>query len=65
MKVRTGIKAGQAQEQTLGLGDSIASFTHLTGLDKLAALYTQTTGKDCGCDQRRQKLNLWFPYKNQ
>lgn len=57
MKVHTGIKAGQAQ----GLGDMVADFTHLTHLDRLAELYTQTTGKDCGCAARREKLNQWFP----
>jgi len=58
MKVHTGIKAGQAQ----GLGDSVAEFTHWSGLDKLAELYTEKTGKDCGCKGRQQKLNQWFPY---
>lgn len=60
MKVRTGIKAGQSE----GLGDTIATFTHTTGLDKLAKLYTQKTGKDCGCDARREALNSLFPYQS-
>jgi hypothetical protein len=64
MKVRTGLKAGQSQSLgAQGLGDSVAEFTHQTGLDKLAGFYTHLTGKDCGCDQRRQKLNQWFPYQ--
>jgi hypothetical protein len=58
MKVKTDIKAGQAQ----GLGDSVAEFTHATGLDKLAEKYTEVTGKDCGCSARRDKLNQLFPY---
>ncbi len=62
MKVRTGLKAGRSEPE--GLGDSVAQFTHATHLDKLAELYTQATGKDCGCNQRRQKLNVWFPYRN-
>jgi hypothetical protein len=33
-----------------GLGDTIASITKATGLDKLV-------GEDCGCKQRQQKLN--------
>jgi len=56
MKVKTGIVAGK------GLGDAIASFTHATGLDRLAKFYTQTTGKDCGCEERRQKLNQLVPF---
>ena len=59
MKVRTDLRAGQAQ----GLGDTVADFTHLTRLDKLSELYTRQTGKDCGCEQRRQKLNAWFPFQ--
>jgi hypothetical protein len=56
MRVRTGIKAGQ------GLGDTVADLTHLTGLDQLAKLYEQVTGKSCGCDERRQVLNQLFPF---
>lgn len=56
MKVRTNLKAG-AQ----GLGDRVAEFTRLTGLDRLAHKYEDLTGKDCGCDARREKLNQLFP----
>jgi hypothetical protein len=55
MKVKTGIEAGR------GLGDAVASFTHATGLDHLAKFYSQATGKDCGCEERRQKLNQLVP----
>lgn len=55
MKVRTNLKAGQ------GLGDIVADLTHLTGIDQLANLYTQVTGKDCGCEQRREALNRLLP----
>ena len=51
MKVRTGIKAGR------GLGDTVADFTHVTGIDKLAKTYEQVTGKPCGCAERQEKLN--------
>jgi hypothetical protein len=54
MKIRTGLKAGQ------GLGDTVADLAHLSGMDQLAKLYEQTTGKNCGCDQRRQTLNQLF-----
>lgn len=56
MKVRTNLKAGQ------GLGDTVADLTHLTGVDQLAHLYTQVTGKDCGCDKRRAVLNQLVPF---
>jgi hypothetical protein len=51
MKIKTGIKSGA------GLGDVLAEITHLTGIDRLASLYEQTTGKPCGCEQRKAALN--------
>ena len=45
-----------------GLGDTIAKFTHATGLDKVAALYSKVTGKDCGCKGRQDALNKLVPY---
>ena len=45
-----------------GLGDDIAKFTKATGIDKLAK---KVLGEDCGCEERRQKLNQMFPrFKN-
>ena len=45
-----------------GLGDDIAKFTKATGIDKLAK---KVLGDDCGCEERRQKLNQMFPrFKN-
>jgi hypothetical protein len=58
MHVRTDLKAGQ------GLGDTVADLTHLTGLDRLAQAYTQVTGKDCGCEARRETLNRLFPFSS-
>ncbi len=58
MKVRTNIRAGQ------GLGDAVADLTHLTGLEQLANTYTQVTGKDCGCQARKQRLNQAIPNLN-
>ena len=55
MNVRTGIYSGN------GLGDVVADVTHLTGLDKLAHLYEQVTGNNCGCQERQEKLNQMFP----
>lgn len=46
-------------EQSKGLGDSIEKVTKATGLKKLVKMMT----KDCGCEERRDKLNEKFPYK--
>jgi hypothetical protein len=54
MHVRTGLKAGA------GLGDTVADVTHITGIDRLAKLYEEVTGKPCGCAERQEKLNQVF-----
>ena len=43
-----------------GLGDTIAKITKATGIDKVAK---KVLGEDCGCDERKDKLNKMFPYK--
>lgn len=46
-------------DKSKGLGDSVEKFTQKTGLKRLM----EYVSKDCGCDQRRDKLNEMFPYK--
>ena len=47
-----------------GLGDTIAKLTHALSLDDLTDLLNKATGKkDCGCNERREKLNKIVPYK--
>lgn len=57
MKVKTGLKAGAS-----GLGDVVADVTNITGVDRLAKAYEEFTGKSCGCDERREKLNQLVPF---
>lgn len=52
------------QHKSRGLGDTIEKITTATGIKRLARLYTEVTGKDCGCEGRRDKLNEMFPYKD-
>ena len=59
MKVRTGLKAGAN-----GLGDVVADVTNITGVDRLAKLYEELTGKPCGRDERREKLNQLVPFSS-
>lgn len=42
-----------------GVGDSIAKFLEVTGVQKVV----KATVKDCGCKKRQEKLNKLFPYK--
>lgn len=44
-----------------GLGDTVDKITTATGLKKLVKMVSE----DCGCEQRRQKLNEKFPYKDE
>jgi hypothetical protein len=43
-----------------GLGDTIEQITEATGIKKLVEFIA---GEDCGCEERKQKLNEWFPYR--
>jgi hypothetical protein len=50
-------------QESKGLGDTIAKITNSVGLDKVAENVAKAVGKeDCGCNKRRQKLNDMFPY---
>ena len=42
-----------------GLGDSIEKALKATGIDKVAK---KVLGDDCGCEERKKKLNQMFPY---
>ena len=45
-----------------GLGDSIQKALKATGIDKVAKA---VLGDDCGCEDRKKKLNQMFPYSRQ
>ena len=49
------------EEQSKGLGDTVAKITKATGVDKLVKFIA---GEDCGCSERKNKLNDLFRYKN-
>jgi len=48
-----------AKKKSKGLGDSVEKVTEATGIKKAVKFLF---GKDCGCDERKEKLNKWFPY---
>jgi len=43
-----------------GLGDTVETVLQATGIDKVAKFIL---GEDCGCNERKAKLNELFPYK--
>ena len=47
-----------------GLGDTIEKITKATGIKKVVNVVNEITGKDCGCDKRKETLNRFFPYNN-
>jgi hypothetical protein len=53
----------KTNEESKGLGDTIAKITHATGLDVVAEKIAHAMGKeDCGCKRRREILNDLIPY---
>ena len=46
-----------------GLGDTIERITTATGLKKAVDYISEKTGKDCGCDRRKDALNKRFEYE--
>jgi len=47
------------EENSKGLGDTIEKATKATGIEKLVKFIS---GEDCGCDERKAKLNELFSY---
>jgi len=45
-----------------GLGDSIEKITKATGIKRVVDKISDITGKDCGCNKRKNKLNKAIPY---
>ena len=50
-------------EQSKGLGDTIEKLTTVTGVKKVVTAVSNLTGKDCGCNKRKDTLNRIFPYQ--
>lgn len=53
-----------SNKQSQGLGDTIAKITNFFGIDKVAEAVAKIAGAEgCGCNERREALNVLFPYK--
>jgi len=46
------------------MGDVIEQITEATRIKAAVEWFSETTGVDCGCDARKEKLNKLFPIKN-
>ena len=47
------------ENQSSGLGDTVEKITKATGIKKAVKFIA---GEDCGCNERKDKLNHLFPY---
>lgn len=47
------------ENESKGVGDTVAKITEATGIKKAVKFLA---GEDCGCDERKDKLNEIFPY---
>lgn len=47
------------EKESSGVGDTIEKITKATGIDKVVEFIA---GEDCGCSERKEKLNYLFPY---
>jgi|TARA_R110001592_G_scaffold12397_1_gene59188 hypothetical protein len=51
-------------KEVKGLGDTIEQITKATGIKAIVDKVSEVTGTDCGCDNRKEKLNKLVPYKS-
>jgi len=51
-----------AKKKAEGLGDTIEQITEATGIKAAVEMFSKATGIDCGCDERKAKLNQLFSY---
>lgn len=51
---------GRPRKKAVGLGDTVESILAATHVDKMAKWLL---GDDCGCNERKKKLNELFPYR--
>ena len=49
-------------KKSKGLGDSIEKITKATGIKKVVDTVSKVIKKDCGCAERKDALNRFFPY---
>jgi hypothetical protein len=55
----------ESNQPSKGLGDTIEKITTATGIKKVVETVSKVTGKDCGCNKRKDTLNRIFPYNNE
>ncbi len=46
-----------------GLGDTVERITTKAGIKNAVDYLSEKTGKNCGCQERKEYLNSWFNYR--
>ena len=54
-------EAFASQREINGLGDVVEAFTKATGIKAIVDKVSDVLGVDCGCDDRRERLNNLLP----
>ena len=54
-------EAFASQREINGLGDVVEAFTKATGIKAIVDKVSDVLGVDCGCDERRERLNNLLP----
>jgi len=62
--VLQGVDGNVNYMKSRGLGDSIEKFTKATGIKTVVDRVSEGLNIPCGCEGRRDALNILFPYKN-
>ena len=52
-----------AKRKSKGLGDTIEKITEATGIKQGVEALSKALDWDCGCEERKEKLNALFPYR--
>jgi hypothetical protein len=55
----------ELNQKSKGFGDTIEKITTATGIKKIVNTVSKITGKDCGCNKRKEALNKAFPYNQE
>jgi hypothetical protein len=54
---------GMAKRKPQGLGDTIEAITEATGIKAGVELLSKALDWDCGCEERKEKLNQLWSYR--
>ena len=46
----------------IGFGDTVEAITKATGIKKVVDKISEVTGRECGCEARKEALNKKYPY---